>query len=99
MTGRPSCLAQLEVLRAAAGRDVDDAGALLLADLVPGDDAVLVGGAARRRAARERRPHGRQLVERARGSASRPGRAPGPLLEHLEAALRSAVLSVPLPSQ
>ena len=35
-------LAELVVLRAAARRDVDDAGALVLADLVPGDDDVLV---------------------------------------------------------
>ena len=35
-------LGQLEVLRAAARSDVDDAGALVLADLVPGHDAVLV---------------------------------------------------------
>ena len=35
-------LAQLVVLGARAGRDVDDARALVLADLVPRDDAVLV---------------------------------------------------------
>ena len=34
-------LAQLEVLAAAARRDVDDAGSLLERDLVPGDDPVL----------------------------------------------------------
>ena len=33
--------AELEVLAAAAGRDMDDAGALLERDLVPGDDLVL----------------------------------------------------------
>ena len=43
MTGSPSLLAQPEVLGAAAGRDVDDAGAFVLADLVPLDDAVDVG--------------------------------------------------------
>ena len=37
-------LAELEVLGAAARRDVDDAGALVLADLVPGHDPVLVAG-------------------------------------------------------
>ena len=37
-------LAQLVVLGAAAGRDVDDARALVLADLVPRHDAVLVAG-------------------------------------------------------
>ena len=40
---QPERLAELEVLGAAARGDVDDAGPLLLADLVPGDDAVLVG--------------------------------------------------------
>ena len=43
----------MKILFAAAGRDVDDTGALLLADLRPRDDAVL--DAAR----------SRQLVERA----------------------------------
>ncbi len=38
----PERLAELEVLGAAAGRDVDDASALVLADLDPGHDAVLV---------------------------------------------------------
>ena len=42
-------LAELVVLRAAAGRDVDDARALVLADLVPGDDAVLVAARPPRR--------------------------------------------------
>ena len=37
-------LAQLEVLGAAARRDVDDARPLVLADLVPGDDPMLVAG-------------------------------------------------------
>ena len=55
MTGRPCCLAEVEVLLAAAGRDVDDAGAFFVRDLVPGDDAVL----------RRRRCLTRQLVERA----------------------------------
>ena len=32
---------ELEVLGAAARRDVDDAGALFLADVLPGDDPVL----------------------------------------------------------
>ena len=44
--GQAECLAELEVLGAAAGRDVDDAGALVLADLAPRDDAVLVAGPA-----------------------------------------------------
>ena len=39
---QPERLAQLVVLGAAAGRDMDDARALVLADLVPGDDAMLV---------------------------------------------------------
>ena len=34
-------LAQRKVLGPAAGGDVDDAGAFLLADVVPGDDAML----------------------------------------------------------
>ena len=49
---QPERAAELEVLDAAAGRDVDDPGALLERDLVPGDDAVL-----------DRRA-GRQVVER-----------------------------------
>ena len=32
---------ELEILRAAPGRDVDDPGSLLHRDLIPGDDAVL----------------------------------------------------------
>ena len=46
----PQRLAQLVVLGAAARRDVDDPRALVLADLVPRDDAVLV--ALRRRTPR-----------------------------------------------
>ena len=60
-------LAELVVLGAAAGGDVDDPGALLLGDLVPGDHAVLVRG--RRLVAGalgERRLDRGQLVERAR---------------------------------
>ena len=60
--------AELEVLAAAAGRDVDDAGALLERDLVPRHDAVLD----RRARARGRRT--------ARGSAGR--RAPRPDAPH-----------------
>ena len=37
-------LAQGEVLGPATGGNVDDAGAFFFADLVPDDDAVLVGG-------------------------------------------------------
>jgi hypothetical protein len=40
---QPERLAESVVLGAAARGDVDDARPLLLADLVPGDDAVLVG--------------------------------------------------------
>ena len=57
--------AELEVLAAAARRDVDDAGALLERDLVPRDDPVLD---ARARA---------EVVERARGSAGRRAPRPG----------------------
>ena len=65
-------LAEREVLRAAAGRDVDDPGALVLADLAPGDDAVLVRLIGRvTRALREGRPDRRQVVERPRRTASR----------------------------
>ena len=85
--GQPQLLAQLEVLRAAAGRDVDDARALLLADLVPGDDAVDVG----RRAALvhgrlEGACHDLQVVE---GAAIVPAHEVGALalLEDAEGAL------------
>src|SRR5436305_1844704 len=44
-------LAQPEVLLAAARGDVDDARALRLADLAPGDDPVRLAGADRRRPA------------------------------------------------
>ena len=44
---------ELEVLGAAAGRHVDDAGPLVLADLAPGDDPVAVGAPA---ASEPRRP-------------------------------------------
>ena len=57
-------LAQPEVLGAAAGRDVHDAGALVLADLVPRDDPVHVGrGAVLVDALGEGLPHHRQVVE------------------------------------
>ena len=62
--GQAQRLAEREVLRAAAGRDVDDPGPLLLADLVPGHDPVLVAAAVGP-AGRERRPDGREVVERA----------------------------------
>ena len=42
---QPELAAELEVLAAAAGRDVDDPGPLLERDLVPRDDAVLDRGA------------------------------------------------------
>ena len=58
-------LAELVVLGATARRDVDDAGALVLADLVPGDDDVLVrlGRASSRVPAANALRDGRQLVE------------------------------------
>ena len=62
---QPERLAELEVLGAAARGDVDDAGPLVLADLVPGDDDVLVrvvGIVAR--PGREGRLDRRQVVER-----------------------------------
>src|SRR3954454_20956456 len=42
----PDRLAELVVLSATTGRDVDDARALFLADLVPGNDSMLVTRAA-----------------------------------------------------
>ena len=44
MSGEAVLFAQLEVLRAAAGGHVDDAGALFLADGIPGDDLVGLDG-------------------------------------------------------
>ena len=41
---QPELLAQLVVLGAGAGRDMDNARALVLADLVPGHDPMLVAG-------------------------------------------------------
>ncbi len=78
--GQPERGAQLEVLRAAAGRDVDDPGPLLLADVRPGDDAMLVAGLG------ERVPHDRQVVERPRVAPPDQVRA-GRLLDDLERAL------------
>ena len=81
---QPERAAELEVLGAAARCDVDDARPLVLADLGPGDDPVLVRNVRRvGRARGERRLHGGQVVER-------PGVAPadhvraGHLLEDLE---------------
>ena len=68
---------QLVVLRTAARGDVDDPGPLLLADLGPGDHAVLVARL------RERLPDRRQLVERTRVPPAGQLR-PGPLLHDLE---------------
>ena len=81
---QPETLAELEVLGAAAGGDMDDAGPLLLPDLVPGDDPMHIR--ARPVLAdpgTERIADGRQLVERA-GVAPADEVATGPLLEHLE---------------
>ena len=83
---QPETLAELEVLGAAARCDVDDAGPLLLPDLVPGDDPMHVR--ARPVLAdpgTERIADGGQLVERA-GVAPADEVATGPLLEHLEGA-------------
>ncbi len=77
-------LAQLEVLGAAAGGDVDDAGPLVLPDLGPRHDPMLVraiGGIGR--AAGEGVPDGRQVVERTR-VAPADHLAAGDLVEHLE---------------
>ena len=63
--GQPERAAELEVLGAGAGGDVDDPRALLERDLVPRDDPVLDRGA------------GRQVVERASCSAGPASSAPG----------------------
>ncbi len=74
-------LAQVVVLGAAAGRDMDDAGALVLADVLPGDHAMPVLGTLQ--VARERGRDRIELIER-------PGVVPadeigaGAFLEHLE---------------
>src|SRR3990172_9439963 len=84
---QPQPPAELEVLRAAARRDVDDASPLVLADLVPGHDAMNVGRLAVRAAPRgEGAAHGGHLVERPRVAPAHKLSA-GPLLEHLEATL------------
>ena len=77
---------ELEVLGPAAWGDVDDARALVLADLVPRHDPMLVRAAVGA-AGGERRPDGRQLVERPL-VAPADELAPGSLLEHLERSLR-----------
>ncbi len=79
-------LAELVVLRAGAGRDVDDARALVLADLVPGDDAVLVARpAVIAAAAGECGLDGVELVERTVVAPADQISASA-LLEHLERA-------------
>ena len=89
-------LAQLEVLGAAAGGDVDDARALLLADLVPGDHPVLVrrGALSRRAAARTARLHRRQIVERA-GVAPADELGAAPLLQDCERAVEGRAAACP----
>jgi hypothetical protein len=84
---QPERLAQLEVLGAAARGDVDDAGPLLLADLVPRHDDVLVrmvGVVAG--AGSEGLADRRQVVERAGITPARHLVA-GDLLEDLEVAI------------
>ena len=96
---QPERLAELEVLGAAARRDVDDAGPLVLADLAPGDDPMLVRVVrVVARARGEGRPHGRQLVERA--LVAPPDEvAAGPLLEDLERARRAPSSASPWPAR
>ncbi len=75
-------LAEGEVLRAAAGRDVHDAGALFLTDLIPGHDAMLIRRSGSS-AGCEGSLHGRQLVERTHVSPALE-LAAGLLFENLE---------------
>ena len=56
-------LAQREVLSAATGGNVDDAGALFLADLVPQDNSMLVGRPVRAGNRRKGRLYGGKFVE------------------------------------
>ena len=79
---QPERLAQLVVLGAAAGRDVDDARALVLADLLPGDHPMPVLRAAPGRP-RTRPCTASQLVERPVVVPADEVGA-GALLEHLE---------------
>ena len=87
--GQAERLPELEVLGAAAGGDMDDPGPLLLPDLGPRHDPVLVrpvrgvDGAPR-----EGVSDGGQVVERA-GVAPADHLAAGDLLEHLERAGRA----------
>ena len=84
---QPQLLAELEVLGAAAGGDVDDARALVLPHLAPRHDDVLVrvvGVVARAR--REGRPDRRQVIERTRVAPADHVGA-GDLVEHLDVAL------------
>ena len=91
-------LAQLEVLGAAAGGDVDDPRPLLLADLVPRDHPVLVRAGARFATGGEGVRHGRQVVVRALVAPADEVRA-GPAPRAPRTAPTSADLSVPRPSQ
>ena len=96
---QPQLLAELEVLGAAARGDVDDARALVLPDLAPRHDDVLVrvvGVVARAR--REGRPDRGQVIERTLvAPADHVG--PGHLVERPRTRPRAAVFSVPLPTQ
>ncbi len=81
---QPERLAELEVLGAAARGDVDDAGPLVLADVGPRHDPVLVGrvrGVGR--AGGEGLPDSRQVVERPVIAPADHVRS-GDLVEHLE---------------
>ena len=66
--GQSVNLAELEVLRTAARRDVDDARTFDLADFIPGDDAVEVRHV--------HRLDGGQFIERAGRIPNRPSRRP-----------------------
>ena len=92
-------LPELEVLRAAARGDVDDAGPLVLADLGPRHDDMLVrvvGIVAR--PAREGGPDRGQVVERT-GVSPADHLGAGDLLEHLEVARERRLAACPYPTQ